>query len=994
MTDRTEHWATVERLYHGALARPADQRAAFLADACSGDDDLRREVESLLAQGVSADGRLTQGAVVAAAGLVSSLGESVLTGRRLGSYQILAPLGAGGMGEVYRARDTRLGREVAIKILPHAFTADTDRLARFEREARVLASLNHPHIAAIYGIEEGLVEAGPDVRSENVGAGFSRPIKALVLELVEGETLAERIARAGAKGLPVKETLDIARQIADALDAAHEKGIVHRDLKPANIKITPQGVVKVLDFGLAKLEAGGAGEEGTGFSESPTITVNDTHEGLIVGTAAYMSPEQARGQAVDKRTDIWAFGCVLYEMLSGRSAFVGATVSDTIAKILEREPDWRTLPPTTPMNVRRLLRRCLERDSKHRLRDVGDARIEIDDALSGSAAPTGTEAGGIPQKWLWSLAGGSLVVALVMGIGWGVARMQRAPTQTSTVRLTINAPFGTQFVEDSGVAISPDGRLVAFVARSSSGTSLWVQSLNSLTARVLPGTDDADFPFWSPDSRSIGFFAAGKLKRIDTAGGGPTVICNVGGGRGATWNEEGLIVFNSVNDGPLLRVPATGGMPEPLTMVDRSQGENSHRWPQFLPGGRRILYFVRKDTAAESGIYFGTVDDPRAKVRLLTAPTNAVYVPDRDSKPGHLFWARDGALIAQGFDPASGRLSGDPVRVAEDVAFGNATRLVAASASSNGTVIYRVAASRNYQLSWYDRDGKPLGPLGQPNRYLGSRISPDGKRVAVTARGDVWQMEFSRSILTRVTFDGAGISDPNPIWSPDSQRIGFTKSARGNGNPTLFVKTASGTGADEHLFDSDDSLQAEDWSPDGKFVLYTASSNDLSSRAVDLWLLPVTGDKKPLPFVTTPFREGRGAFSPDGKWIAYTSDESGRNQVYVQSFPAGGSKWQISSNGGDWARWRRDGKELFYVAPNRELLSVGIGGASGSPEFGSPSRLFVLPITLTLGGGQQTPYTYDVMPDGQRFLALSPATSETPPIAVILNWQAELSAQK
>ena len=967
-----ERWRQVEALYLRALEQPTTGRSAWVAEACAGDGDLRKEVEFLLSHasmaGLHGDG--AGGAVEAFAGTRSI---ALMPRQRMGVYEIQAPIGAGGMGEVYRAHDTRLGREVAIKILPRAFVADPDRMARFEREARVLASLNHPNIATIHGVEE------------NDG------VKALVLEFVRGDTLAERIASTRRGGLPIADTLTIARQIVEALDAAHEQGIVHRDLKPANIKITADGLVKVLDFGLAKLQPITVATDG---SQAPTMTMSATREGLIVGTAAYMSPEQARGQAVDRRTDIWAFGCVLYEMLTGCPAFARGTVTDTLAAVIEREPDWMALPQSTPAPIARLLRRCLKKDRKHRLRDVGDARIEIDDARAGSTSPGGDEARGIPRKWPWTLLGGLAGVALVLGVGWGVTWMRSAATQTSTVKLTMNAPLGTEFVDDSGVAISPDGRAVAFVARSSSGTSLWVQSLNSLTAKVLPGTDDAVFPFWSPDSRSVGFFAAGKLKRIDIAGGGPTAICDVGGGRGATWNEEGLILFNSVNDGPLLQVPATGGMPEPLTMVDRSQGENSHRWPQFLPGGRRFLYSVRKDTREESGMYVGTMDDPRAKVRLLTSSTNALYVPGRNSESGHLLWARDGVLMAQGFGPASGQLTGEPVTVAEDVAFGNATGLVAVSASSNGTLLYRVAASRNYQLGWYARDGRSLGVIGQPSAFMGSRISPDGTRVAVTTRGDVWQMEFSRPILTRVTFDGAGIADPSPIWSPDGQRIGFTKSARGGGNPTLFVKSSSGTGGEEHLLDSSDSLQALDWSPDGKFLLYAASSNDPSSRAVGLWLLPLTGDRKPVPFVTTPFREGRGTFSPDGKWIAYTSDESGRNQVYVQSVSAGGPKWQISGNGGDWARWRRDGKELFYVAPNRDLLSVTVGGAPGSPAFGSPSRLFVLPMTLTLGGGQQAPYTYDVSPDGQRFLALSPATAETPPIAVILNWQAEFSSEK
>ena len=971
MTRTPDRWDAVERLCHAALARPVHERAAFLAEACGGDDGLRREVESLLAQEQSPIDLLTGGAVIAAAGLMTDVGHSALSGQRLGAYQILAPIGAGGMGEVYRARDTRLGRDVAIKILPRAFTSDVDRLARFEREARVLASLNHPHIAAIYGVEDAPTEAGS-------------PVRALVLELVEGETLAERIARAVAKALPLKEVLDIARQIADALDAAHEKGIVHRDLKPANIKITPQGVVKVLDFGLAKLDVRSGDADDV--TAAPTITINDTREGLIVGTAAYMSPEQARGQAVDKRTDIWAFGCVLYEMLTQRVAFAGVTSSDTIAKILERDPDWRALPAATPASVRRLLQRCLEKDSKHRLRDIGDARTEIVDALTGSAMTQTPQSAGIRRRWLWGLVGASL--ALGLGVSAVVTRLSRSPAPMSTLRLTLDAPAGTEFVDDNGLAISPDGRLVAFVARSSDGIKLWVRSLSSSTARELPGTDDAVFPFWSPDSRSLGFFAAGKLKRIDLAGGAPTVICNVGAGRGGTWNEEGVILFNSVNDGPLLRVSATGGIPEPFTVLDRSQGENSHRWPQFLPGGHSFLYYVRHQALERSGLYLGTTDKPQDKVRLMTTTSNGLYVPSGNSQSGHLFWMSNGALMAQTFEPAPGRVTGEAVRVAEDVAVANASALIAASVSPDGTIVYHPAAARSYQLTWYGRDGKSLGAVGQPDAYVGPRISPDGKRVAVTLRGDVWQMELARGILTRVTFEGGIIADP--LWSPDSQRISFAKGP--TGNPTLFSKSASGTGAEDHLLDSRDTLYGQDWSPDGRAILYLMQSNDLSSQALDLWILPLIGDKRPIPFMTTPFGEGRGQFSPDGKWIAYTSNESGRNEVYVQSFPASGAKWQISNNGGDWARWRRDGKELFYVAPNRDLRSVAIAGAPSSPEFGTPKVLFVLPATLTLQGAQQLPYSYDVTPDGQRVLALLPTAPERPPLTVIVNWQAQLSA--
>ncbi|HEU5258697.1 MAG TPA: protein kinase [Vicinamibacterales bacterium] len=967
----------ISQLYHAALLRTLPERAAFVREACGGDPALLREVESLLALDSSAQNLLHTPAAVAAAGIVTDGPGISLIARQLGAYRIDSLLGAGGMGEVYRARDTRLGREVAIKILPRAFTADADRLARFEREARVLASLNHPHVAAIYGVEDAPTEAGS-------------PVRALVLELVEGETLAERIARAGSKGLPIKEALDTARQIADALDAAHEKGIVHRDLKPANIKITPQGVVKVLDFGLAKLDVGSG--EADDVTAAPTITVNDTREGLIVGTAAYMSPEQARGQNVDKRTDIWAFGCVLYEILTGRAAFRGETISDTIAVILGREPDWTALPGSVPPTVSRLLRRCLEKDPKRRLHDIADARIEIDDALPGSIASQSNHNADVRRRWLLGLVGGSL--ALALGLAWTITQLPRSPAQDPVLRLTVTPPAGTEFADDSGIALSPDGRMLAFVARSASGSRLWVRPLNSSTSRELRGTDDAVFPFWSPDSRSLGFFAAGQLKRVDLTGGSPTVICDVGSGRGGAWSEQGVIVFNSVNDGPLLRVSASGGTPEPFTVFDSSQGEVSHRWPQFLPGGRRFLYFVRRPQG-QSGVYMGTVDRPQDKIRLLVSATNALYVPDADNESGHLFWVRNGALMTQGFEPAKGQLTGEASSVADDVAFGNATQLAAASVSTNGTIVYRATETRDYQLTWYSRDGTSLGVVGRPEPDVGPRISPDGQRVAVRRRGDIWQMEFARAILARVTFECGTISDP--IWSPDSQRIGFAGGCRNgkpNPTPTLYSKIATGAGSDEQLLDSRDTLETQDWSPDGKFLLYLVRSNDLSLRTVDLWLLPLSGDRKPIPFLTTPFREGRGQFSPDGKWIAYTSDESGRNEVYVQSFPPSGSKWRISSNGGDWARWRKDGKELFYVAPDRKLQSVSVQTVAGSPQFETPRALFVLPITLTLAGGQMLPYSYDVMPDGQRFLALAPATTESPPLTVIVNWEAELSANK
>jgi serine/threonine protein kinase/Tol biopolymer transport system component len=948
-----DRWAEVERLYHAALARDAGERVAFLRETCAGDVALQREVELLLAQQASVEGSFGQPAVSVAAEMVSQPPGAMLIGRQIGVYRLQALLGAGGMAEVYRARDTKLGRDVAIKILPQSVTTDPDLLARFEREARVLAALNHPNIATIHGVEQ------------------SDGVRGIVMELVEGETLAERIQRGR---LPIPEALSHARQITEALDAAHEKGIVHRDLKPANIKITAAGVVKVLDFGLAKV----ALADGVA-SQAPTRTSDGTRAGVLLGTVPYMSPEQARGQTVDKRTDVWAFGCVLYEMFTGRSAFAGETISDTIAAILEREPDWQALPGTTTANVRRLLQRCLAKDPKRRLRDIGDARVELDDAVASPIQVT--EPRKVPPRWIWGVASGLVVLGL--GLGWTIAQLRQPAVEMPTLRLTVTPPEGTQFRPNSGAAISPDGRLLAFVTGSPAGVKLWIRPLDSLEARELPGTDAAAFPFWSPDSRSLGLFAAGKLKRVEVAGGLPTVICDVGGGRGGAWNEDGVILFNAVNDGPLLRVSATGGMPVPLTTIDTAEKENSHRFPQFLPGGRQFLYFVRSEN---SGVYLGSLERPHEKIRLLTSSTNAVFAADRNQQSGHLFWARDGALMAQAFDPQKELLMGEAITVAEEGGGTGVSGLAAVSVSNDGTLFYGGAGIEHYQLTWYGRDGTSLGILGQPEPYGGLRISPDGKRLALNRGQDVWQMELARGVSTRVTFSGGGVNAV--VWSPDSQRIAYTQGSP----PNAFTANANGTGTEKRLIETRDTMLMEDWSPDGEFLLYLVKSNDISSRVQpDLWLLPMAADPKPASFTSTPFGEGPSQFSPDGKWIAYTSDESGRSEVYVQGFPASGSKWPVSSKGGDWVRWRKDGQELFYVAPDRTVMSVVVRPASGSLEFGTPSALFALPATFD----SNNTYPYDVMPDGQRFLALAPATNaEDPPMTVIVNWRAELSSGK
>ena len=962
MSRDADLWRQVESLCEAALRHPADERAAFLRRACGDDEDLRREVEALIAKASQADGFLEHPIATVAAHVMPPGDRGSLTGRQLGAFQIGALLGAGGMGQVYRARDTELGRDVAMKVVSPEWTADLDRLARFEREARTLAALNHPHIAAIYGL----------ARADGV--------RALVMELVEGPTLADRLARGA---LPIDEALRIARQIAEALEAAHEQGIVHRDLKPGNVALTRNGTVKVLDFGLAKASADGSAPDVT---NAPTMTVDRTRGGTILGTAAYMSPEQARGQVVDKRTDIWAFGCVLYEMLTGHAAFPGKTLPDTLAAVLEREPNWTLMPATIPPAIHRLLARCLEKDAKRRVRDIGDAAFELGDEQTPPA--TVTELRTRAPGWIWGLAPGLVVFGLALG--WTIAHLRQSPSvENRTVRLTVSPPVGTEFGVDTGAAISPDGQMLAFVTGSSGTTKLWVRPLNSLSARELPGTETATFPFWSPDSRSLGFFAAGKLKRVEVAGGLPTEICDVGSGRGGTWNEEGVVLFNSVNNGPLLRVPATGGTPVPLTTVDTAQGENSHRWPQFLPGGRRFIYFVRTASLENHWVYLGSLDRPQEKIRLLGSPTNAVYALGRDKPFGHLLWVRDGTLLAQPFDLEKGQITGEPLTLAEGVGFGEASRLGAVSAANDGTLVYGGDAIRHVQLTWFDREGRPVGNVGPPDEYAGLRISPDGKRVAFRRGSDVWQIEFARGIPTRLTFRGAS----DPVWAPDSQKIAYRG---GSAPPNLFSNRTDGTGAEERLIESHDSLTTQDWSPDGVSLLYLVNSNDLSSKSrFDLWVLPMTGNRTPVPFFSTPFREQRGQFSPDGKWVAYTSDESGANEVYVQSFPARGGKLPVSIKGGDWVRWRRDGREMFYIAADRRVMSVPVRPSAGSLEIGTPRALFTIPIAPFNSPTNVGSYAYDVGPDGQRFLAVAPAgDAASPTMTVIVSWQAELSTAR
>jgi Tol biopolymer transport system component len=962
-----ERWRQIEELFHAAAERRAHDRDAFLIEACGADVALRREVELLFAQAQSHGGAVQHSLSPETSDDSSNVTRTAhkrtdLIGAQLGAYRIIGRLGAGGMGEVYRARDTKLGRDVAIKVLPDVFTSDPERLVRFEREARMLAALNHPNIGAIYGFED------------------ADGIRALVLEFVDGETLADRIALGP---LSLKNVLPMARQIVDALDAAHEKGIVHRDLKPRNVALTRDGTVKVLDFGLAKatVRDAAAGDA----SDAPTMTIGATRDGMVLGTASYMSPEQARGQAVDKRTDIWAFGCVLYEMLTRQVAFSGETISDTIAAVLEREPKWAALPAATSPNIRRLLQRCLQKDPKLRLRDIADARLELDEELSGPGReglgelPQTERLSGVPaSRWMYAVGIGLLVLGTA--IGWW-AHPRPSVVERGAVRIDVSPPAGTTFVVGFG-AISPDGRFLTFVAQSPRGPNLWVRALDSQAAHELPGTAGAAFPFWSPDSRSIGFFSSGKLRRIDIAGGTPTEICDVPVGRGGTWNADGVIVFNAVNDGPLLQVPATGGAPTPLTTLDVTRRENSHRNPMFLPDGRHFLYFIRSDDREISGIYVGSMERPHERIRVVPSDFSGVYSPGLDERSGYLLWLRNGALVAQPFDAERFTVSGEAVTVADSIRnFGIPANFSTVSASRDGTLVYGSSPEPHYQLTWYARDGKPVGTVGAPDAYLSLRISPDGQRVAVyrvdpsASVGDFWLMDLERGIPNRLTFEGANLN--GLAWSPDGGRVAYPNAGA---PPNLVVQDVTAAGSTGRLVNSPNTQTYPEWSTDGQLLLYAEDINAPSSRTrTDLQQLSLDGPRTITTYLRTPFAETRGRFSPDGKWVAYTSDESGRSEVYVQSFPVGGPKRRISSQGGDFAQWGQDGKELFYTAPDNTLMAVLVQAVPNSLTVGEPKPLFK--ISGRAG-------TYDVAPDGKRILALPPAgDNAASSMTVVVNWQ-------
>ena len=900
-----------------------------------------------------------------------------MIGKTLGPYQVLEKLGEGGMGEVYRARDTRLDRTVAIKVLPSHVSGDPSLRERFEREARTVAALNHPHICTLHDV------------------GHQDGIDFLVMEYLNGETLAERIARAGGpKGPPLRleEALAIAMQIADALDKAHRAGITHRDLKPGNIMLVggdrrggPSGppVAKLLDFGLAKMTP--AVVAASDLSVAPTLQTPVTMQATILGTLQYMAPEQLEGQEADARTDIFAFGAVVYEMITGRKAFEGKSQASLIGAILERDPPpVSTLQPLSPLVLDRVVQTCLTKDPDRRWQSAGGLTRELQWIAEGGSQASAPAVVAPPKRlgssirFAWIVAA-LAIVAFLSALVPAILYFRRPAPEPVVTRLDIVTPLST---DAFSFALSPDGRQLTFVATAEGSQRLWVRSLDQVTPRPLAGTDGALNPFWAPDGRAIGFFAEGRLKRTDVAGGGSQVLADAPTNRGGTWNREGTILFASTTTSGLMRVAATGGPAKSVTRV--AFGQISHRWPAFLPDGRHFLFQVTLGQPDTRGVYVGSLDGGEP-TRLLASDAAAAYAP-----PGYLLEvSQGGVLSARPFDPVHLAITGEPIPLAQGVAAPGVVQR-AFSTSDAGVLAYRGGQAGRRQLVWVDRTGKTLGVLAPPDDAAldNPELARDGSRVTVArmvqGNVDAWLLDAKRAGATRLTSDAS--VDGSPVWSPDGKQIVFY-SAR-NGNFDLFSKPADGSAEERPLLVTPQGKAPQDWSSDGRFVLYATQDPKTAS---DLWVLPLSGDRKPFRVVQTPFDEVQGQFSPDARWVAYASNETGRYEVYARPFPGAGGKWQVSTGGGIYPRWRHDGKELFYIAPDNRMMAVPIQ-VGHTLDAGTAVALF--PTELATGGnlgigGFQSKPEYAVAADG-RFLLNVTVGDAASPITVVLNWTAGL----
>ncbi len=890
---------------------------------------------------------------------------TIAAGTKFGRYEIRSKIGEGGMGEVYRARDEKLNRDVAIKVLPATFSQDPDRLRRFEQEAQAAGSLNHPNVLAVY----------------DVGAHDGAPY--VVSELLEGETLRARLL---GLTIPQRKAVDYATQIARGLAAAHARNLVHRDLKPENIFILSDGQIKILDFGLAKLiEPVGANPM---LAEQPTRKLHTT-PGSVIGTLGYMSPEQVDGKQVDYRSDIFSFGVVLYEMLSGKPAFPPReTLRETLHAIAtEDPPDLSETSNNISPALERLMRRCLEKNPQERFHSASDLAFAIE-TLSGSTV-TSARTAAIPirarrsikrrELIAWSVAAVAVLLG-VLALLISYSRSSRT-SEPSTVRFFVYPPAATTF-QSSGDFVSPDGRRLVFSAVGEDGKrSLWMRPIDSLSAQKLPGTEDASQPFWSPDSNFIGFFAEGKLKKMEASGGPVQILADAPVNRGGTWSRDGVIVFAPNIGDVLYRASALGGPITPITTLDASKSQIGHNWPYFLPDGRHFIYLARSSQRENSAIYVGSIDSKESKV-LLNSEASAAFAP-----PGYLLFLRGRTLMAQPFNADKLQLSGDSFPIVEQIGYSETTARTLFSVSSTGVLAYRPNVPSNTQLSAYDRAGKQLEKVGNAGDFLGLSLSPDDKRMAVARLDpdigsyDLWIIELGNGRMLRLTFDQT--NETFPVWSPDGSHIVFTSNK--NGEADLYQRLSNGAGSDELLYGSNNLKSACDWSSDGRFIVY--EDRDPKGN-LDLWVLPRSGDQKPFAVLQTPFTETKGRLSPDGRWIAYQSNESGSSQVTVQSFPPSGARFQVSTNGGYQPKWSRDGKELFYVAPDKKLMVVQVKAEGTRFEVSVPQPLFDMRIGNLPGNG--SPF-YDVTSDGRRFIVSTVVEDTAPtPMTVVLNWNAGL----
>ncbi|MBS1792127.1 MAG: serine/threonine-protein kinase [Acidobacteria bacterium] len=959
-----EQWERVGQIYQAALELKSADRAAYLDQACGGDHSLRKEVESLLAADGKVGDFLDAGAMGDAAKAMAQGKSLSLIGKKLGPYQVLALIGAGGMGEVYQARDARLNRDVAIKVLPASFAKDADRLRRFEQEARATSALNHPNILTIFDIGAASPELG--------GAPY------IVAELLEGEELRAQLQQGA---LSQRRVIDYAQQIARGLAAAHERGIVHRDLKPENLFVMKDGRVKILDFGLAKLKSSFIG--GAIDTDAPTQR-KLTDPGTVLGTVAYMSPEQVRGEEADQRADIFALGVILYEMLAGQRAFTGNSTVEVMNAILKEEPpELSEITAKVSSQLARIVQRCLEKRAPQRFQsasDLGFALEALSSASDSSAANAFDSTLSKRVDWnarIWMMTTGVLaLIALVLGVAW----LNRTPPAVQTVRLTLLAPEKTDFFRRN-YALSPDGRQLAFSAVDAAGkVMLYVRALNSFNAQLLPGTEDAYQPFWSPDSGSIGFFSQKKLKRIEVAGGLPQTICEAPDSLGGSWNRENQIILSpTITNRALYRVPATGGTPVPVTTLDSSRSEFIHASPQFLPDGQHFLYYAENNLHVQQGVYVGSLSDRTTKL-VLESESLAQYAA------GHLLFVKDAVLMAQAFDTRALQLTGEPFRIADHVKIRG--RNASFSASENGVLAYQSGTGQEPELIWYDRTGHRLGKVGEPADYGSPSLAPDEKQLAVAIRDpqtktrDIWLFDPARGgAPSRFTSDPA--DELNPAWSPDGKWILFSSNKRGTRD--LYQKSVNTNQEEELLFASPEVKSVEEVSPDGRWLIYnTVPFGSANTTNNDLWMLPLEGERTPRSLLKTQFSEDRARVSPDGRWVAYRSSETANYEIYIATFPQLNGKRKVSTVGGWEPNWRRDGKELFFIEGSN-LMSVEVKSDSRTIETSVPKVLFRADFA---GRGRNR---YVASGDGQRFLIITQTEDTTPaPINVVVNWTAEL----